>query len=477
MGNKILIENHSRRIDIPMRRLLCFAMFCIWQMGVIYYMGPSLNIDGRTPLPIPMGNITLLIAAGYVCSILVMVFFPARVIGLSRAATAAALLAVLGLFFIKSESGLTLLIYIQCFCCCFMIGFETATMVYFFSERSLVRHLLLAYPAAYVAVALLQNDFFRLEYASFRVLTVVMLVLLLYFFFKMPANSCPSFVEKGDGLIMPKRFFAGVFLLIFLALLLGIIAPAVAAQYEHGVFAAYLSCVVCSLAVYALYKKTGRHPIQFMPYVVGLASLGYVLLLASNYVPGLALAACALTGTGMTACALIPLFGALMSEQYPSRYIAPGIIALAMFAVVVHSFLVELFRDSAVFLDITYLVIVLILTLLFVLAEPYLLYAARRQLSSAGENERGSAPPAAGEAAKNAPEALDLLTKREREVLDLISYGHSNGDIARMLFISEHTVNDYTKNIYRKLGVHNRYAAAQIVNREEARLRGRGGDI
>ena len=60
---------------------------------------------------------------------------------------------------------------------------------------------------------------------------------------------------------------------------------------------------------------------------------------------------------------------------------------------------------------------------------------------------------------------LSQLTARELEVLNLIGDGYSNRDIAKILVISEHTVNDYTKKIYRKLDVHSRHAAAQIINR------------
>ena len=63
---------------------------------------------------------------------------------------------------------------------------------------------------------------------------------------------------------------------------------------------------------------------------------------------------------------------------------------------------------------------------------------------------------------------LASLTVREREVLELIGGGYSNRDIAEILTISEHTVNGYTKSIYRKLNVHSRHAAALIINRHNA---------
>lgn len=60
---------------------------------------------------------------------------------------------------------------------------------------------------------------------------------------------------------------------------------------------------------------------------------------------------------------------------------------------------------------------------------------------------------------------LNRLTKRELEVVDLIVFGYSNRDIAKMLFISEHTAKDHTKSIYRKMGVHSRLELAALIYR------------
>jgi DNA-binding CsgD family transcriptional regulator len=48
------------------------------------------------------------------------------------------------------------------------------------------------------------------------------------------------------------------------------------------------------------------------------------------------------------------------------------------------------------------------------------------------------------------------LTSRERDVAALIIEGRSSEDIAAALFLSPHTVRDYTKAIFGKVGVHNR---------------------
>ena len=61
---------------------------------------------------------------------------------------------------------------------------------------------------------------------------------------------------------------------------------------------------------------------------------------------------------------------------------------------------------------------------------------------------------------QTAPEGLDL-TKREREILQLVSEGHSNAKLAKMLWVTEQTVKFHLSNVYRKLDVSNRTEAAR----------------
>lgn len=53
----------------------------------------------------------------------------------------------------------------------------------------------------------------------------------------------------------------------------------------------------------------------------------------------------------------------------------------------------------------------------------------------------------------NAPARFEQLTKREREVLQLIAEGHKNNDIAEILTVSVKTVEKHRTNLMRKLGV------------------------
>ena len=53
------------------------------------------------------------------------------------------------------------------------------------------------------------------------------------------------------------------------------------------------------------------------------------------------------------------------------------------------------------------------------------------------------------------------LTRRELEILRLVADGHSNGHLAKMLWVTEQTVKFHLSNIYRKLHVANRTEASR----------------
>ena len=63
----------------------------------------------------------------------------------------------------------------------------------------------------------------------------------------------------------------------------------------------------------------------------------------------------------------------------------------------------------------------------------------------------------------NGAESADRaeLTKREREILQLVAEGHSNAQLAQMLWVTEQTVKFHLSNVYRKLNVANRTEAAR----------------
>lgn len=74
---------------------------------------------------------------------------------------------------------------------------------------------------------------------------------------------------------------------------------------------------------------------------------------------------------------------------------------------------------------------------------------------------RRSAPPDD----VDAPDVVEPLTPRERDILELLALGHSNRAIAGALGISEHTVKFHLASIYGKLGASTRTEAVRLALR------------
>ncbi|SHI85380.1 helix-turn-helix transcriptional regulator [Wenxinia saemankumensis] len=83
---------------------------------------------------------------------------------------------------------------------------------------------------------------------------------------------------------------------------------------------------------------------------------------------------------------------------------------------------------------------------------------AHRRLEELGAGQRPdpSRPP-------STPSALAALSPRERELAILLARGLSRKDCARDCGLSVHTVNDYVKSLYRKLGVSNRIELVNLL--------------
>jgi len=482
MKHQLFLENQKKRLHLPLILSVCFAMFSFWQMGFIYFCGPSLTIDGRTPLPISMDNITFLIVAAYIASILFMCFFPHLVVTTERVCALIALLTAFGLFLPFSETILRLLIYTQVFVCCFMIGFETFIIVNFLSEQSNIRHLTVAYGISVLLIAVVQNDFLPFTFSCFMIMMVIALIMLVIFCFHLPntKEALPQYIRKSYGIPAPKKLLFGTYILIFVGALMGVSGPALSGETTHGVFITYFTDALVSLFLYLLYKKAGIHPFRSISICIGLGAIGFLFMFATDYWSFFTYISCALIGVGMVPCQMLPLYGAVLMKSYPSKYISPIIIGLALIAVLVQSSMVEIFRSNPSLLYLSYSIIMLILAILYLQIEPFFLYTFRKKLPdttaekvSATQTDSAPVPltvPCDAPADNDSlitPEhndPLSVLTKREREVAELICLGHSNADIAGILFISEHTVKDHTKKIYPKLQVHSRYELAALVN-------------
>ncbi|MEV7088093.1 AAA family ATPase [Streptomyces sp. NPDC093085] len=102
------------------------------------------------------------------------------------------------------------------------------------------------------------------------------------------------------------------------------------------------------------------------------------------------------------------------------------------------------------------------------LAEEITLLAARARIGLAAPSADGT-EPSRPRGAGTGPEADPVrelgLTRREQDVLRLVSAGHSNRRIAEELYISPKTASVHVSNILAKLGVSGRTEAAALAHR------------
>jgi DNA-binding NarL/FixJ family response regulator len=89
--------------------------------------------------------------------------------------------------------------------------------------------------------------------------------------------------------------------------------------------------------------------------------------------------------------------------------------------------------------------------------HPVALGTLLREISQGNVVHRHQARPVA------AQEHECPLTQRELEILTLVAEGHTNGHIARQLWVTEQTVKFHLSNTYRKLGVANRTEASRYA--------------
>lgn len=473
MVYSLISKNQEKLKSYSFKLLVCFSMFSFWQMGFIYFMGPSLTINGRTPLPISMDNMTILIILGYILSIAVTLIMPQRVVITERISAIISLLSAIGLFFPFPDSVLKILIYMQVFFCCFMISFEIFIIINYFSEKNAITHMTLAYGTAVMLIAVVQNDFLPITFPFFRLITVAAIILLSVFLFRLPSEKkyCPEYIKKSDNATRPMKLLTGTYIFCFISSLMAVSGPAISGEIEHGVFIAYMVDALVCITMFILYKYFNIHPFRLISACLSIGGIGFLLMFAAKDIPALAFISCAFIGIGMVPCQMIPLYNIVLMKTYPSRFLTPLTMGLAVVAVLIQSSLVELFRSSPSMLYLVYAIVMVVLVIVYLQIEPHFLYHIKKKIPETPktelpvENKEEITEESATSPAPQVDTVLSVLSKRELEVVDLIAGGYSNSDIAKILIISVHTVNDHTKNIYRKLDVHSRYELTALVNK------------
>ena len=374
--NPLLVENENKRLVLPLPMLACHAMFAVWQMGVMLFSGEALSIGGRTPFPIDIDNQTALIAAAYILSVVFLIFFQRFCVTAARAGIGIALISALGLYIPFPPETLAAFYYVQAFCCSFLVGVSIAIEASLYKEKTALKFRVVALILSGCLIAALQNQVAYVSFGVFQIFTAAALALLLFFFCKLPSKVWPRYVKKSGGMVKPLAFMAGLFLLVGLSSIMALFGSVVAESITHGVSVYYVSLAVCGLVLAVLWKR-GIVPLKSTTVLVAVGALGFIVAIVSLYFPAFSLPACALLGAGLAVCYLSNYFGLVMLKRYPSRFIMPIMMTVALIAIIIHSGVLETFRDNPQVLYIIFLVVSVAMAILYLMLEPYLLYSFR----------------------------------------------------------------------------------------------------
>ena len=188
MNHPLLMENEAKRLNIRLPLLICFAMFAAWQTGVVFYSGTAFLVNGTTPIPVDVGNLSILYLAGVIFAIIFHLFFQQYTVWAVRI-TAIFVSVCSVIFFLPVPEKVFSAAYLAtCFLCVIMAGFECAIVVNIFTLKTGLKFVLCAYAASFILTGILQNDSFPISFSVFRIFIPISLSFMIFFFFKLPSN-------------------------------------------------------------------------------------------------------------------------------------------------------------------------------------------------------------------------------------------------------------------------------------------------
>lgn len=477
MQNKICVDpveyNRAHRLVLPVWGPVLLALFGVWQMGVVFYSSTALSLHGRTPLPVSVKNATLLIVAGYVASLVTLLFAQKKCVLLGRVCLALSLACALGLFLPLPQPVLAWLIYGQDFLCVFFIGVSLTVSITLLRVEQTLLYALFGSILAGIFLPLMQNDLFSVPFAAFNGLTCCILVCLLTVYFRLPATAQVEYPGVERMQKTAARLTGGVYCMVTVSCLMTLFGASLAEGAPNGVAVYYLSGGACAALFLILWKKTKRNPLRMATAFLMLGGLGFLLFIVSAAYPALRYCACALTGGGLIVCNLIEFFAAGLFVQRPSRLVVPAVVGIALATVVFHSLLLELFRGDPAALSVIYGGVAVVGTALYLRMEPYLAYAwdreGQKHLPPQGKTQPDSHPGEEAAARESCPAAFEELTPQEQAVADLILRGYTGKEISERMNISINTQKDYRKNIYAKLQIHSRSELFELAGEKNTK--------
>lgn len=423
------------------------ACFIVWQMGVLFYAGTTMSLFGRTPVPLLEEDTTLIIAAGYIASILFICLFPRKTVYAERVVLLTALAATGLMLFPFPPKVLAALFGIEVFCCVFSIGTMASLAAHLFTLDTTWRDAIIGLCAGGMLIAVLQNDFFPVSFTAFTLFSLCMIAGLLLFHFLIPAKIEVPYASRENRVKMPKILFWGTWMLNAFSTLLLCLASSFSEGIRHGVSLYYLSGAALAMLAGYLRKRYGGYSLKLFSTYFMLAVTGFVLAAFSLQFPQIRPLASIMLGFVVVLANFFIFFCAAAFYFYPTRFIGAMGAALGLMLALVHAGLLTALRDKTALLYGLYAVLAALMMLCYYFLEPYFTYAWDR-------SRKARAALTDGDAKKEDP--FGKLSEQERILAGMILRGYTESAIAREMNITLNTQKSYRKNLYAKLDIHSK---------------------
>lgn len=452
-----MIIRQGKQYRVSSGLLLMFsAPFIVWQMGIIYFSGTTMSLFGRTPIPLTEGDTTLVIAAGYIASIIFLSLFPRMAVWAERLLLPAALAATALMLLPFSPGVITVFFYISAFVCVFSIGTMMSVAAQHFTVDTCWRDGIISMSVGGLLISILQNDLFSVSFTAFTLLSVVLIALLSVLFFIIPARIEADFVEKKNRGSLPGILFTGIWLISGFSTLLICFAASFAESVKGGVSTIYLSAAATALTLNLIRKRFGSGSVRVYGMFFAISVFGFVLALVSPSLPAAGIISCVFMGFVVMLANMWVFFAAAAFRIYATRFIGAIGAGMGLALALLHSELLELLRGNLPLLYSLYAAISMALLLVYYFLEPYFTYAWKKQGGQqTADRPKQPAAPFAG------------LSEQEGVLVSLVLEGHTESSVAKMMNISINTQKSYRKNVYAKLDIHSKRELFMLANTKQ----------
>jgi len=437
---------HTKKtFTMPFWALLCIQSTSVWQMGFLYYATADFTPSSGMALPFAAESILLPVLLGYLLGALLAYLLPHRAALWGRVLIALALCCSIALFLPLPSHVRELIFYLSVLCCLTLVAMAATLSINLYSLSTAWRDGIAAALVPAPCVAILQSELLPIGFPVFNACAALTQLLALIGLSRLP-NRVPIEFFKPATHRVPKGLLIWALFCYTIACFSLLFASTLAESLAFGTPLLYLSSLLYILPFLLLQKKRMLDPMRLYPMLLALLAIGFVLW----FLPfsGMRYVSIALLGVSVLITSTAWCAPSLLFDRCPVRSLAPISVLIALAAVAVHAALTELLRSDITAMAALFACLALVMLVAYLFFEPILKHLRHESVKPNGSplSERLS------------------LTPREAEVAELLVSGYTNADIAAELVLSVHTVKDHVKNIYKKLGVHNRLELANRIN-------------